>query len=83
MPIDSAANSNQLVRYHLQLPESLKEQQLIAIRDLLTEHHFLVDRLGPGEAVVASAQGADPDWVPIKKAMKAIGCPIQAVTTAE
>ena len=83
MSTDFAANSSQLVRYHLQLPESIEEQGLISIRSLLTEHHFLVDQLGPGEAVVASTQGADPDWGPVKAAMKALGHPILAVTTAE
>lgn len=83
MPNNSAANSNQLVRYRLQLPESIGEQELITARRLLTEHHFLVDELGPGAAVVAPSQSIDPDWAPIKAAMKEAGCPIEAVTTAE
>ena len=80
---DSTANTTQLVRHQLQFSPEADAQQLVAARELLTEQGFVVDNLAPGEAVVASAQGLDPDWAPLKEAFRELGCPITYVTTAE
>lgn len=80
---DPTANNNQLVRHQLQFAPEADDQQLVAIRELLTEQGFLVDHLASGEAVVASTHGTDPDWGPLKEAFQHLGCPITYVTTAE
>lgn len=80
---NSTANSTQLVRYHLQLSPAVAEPQLVTARALLTEHGFLVDQLTPGEAVVASTQGTDPDWQPIREGFKQLGSAVAHITTAE
>lgn len=80
---DPTANSTQLVRYSLQLAPALEETQLIAARTLLTELGFVVDQLTPDEAVVASAQGADPDWGPVREGFRQFGGAIAHINTAE
>ena len=80
---DSTANNNQLVRYHLDLPAMQSDEHLVAVRTLLMEHHLLVDHIGPGEAVVASASGTDPDWDVIKQALKQAGFPAEYTTTSD
>ncbi|MCR5890017.1 hypothetical protein LRS06_20020 [Hymenobacter sp. J193] len=80
---DSTANSTQLVRYQLHLSPEANDQQLVAARTLLTQQGFVVDQLAPGEAVVAFAQGGDPDWEPVKEAFRKLGCSITHIITAE
>jgi hypothetical protein len=80
---NSTANSTQLVRYHLQLSPALAEAQLVAARTLLTEQGFLVDQLTPDEAVVASTQGTDPDWQPVRDGFRRLGSAVAHITTAE
>ncbi|MET4105210.1 hypothetical protein [Hymenobacter sp. UYP22] len=80
---DPTANSTQLVRYHLHLSPTLEEAQLIAARTLLTEQGFVVDQLTSDEAVVASAQGADPDWGPVREGFRQFGGTIAHINTAE
>lgn len=77
------ANSTQLVRYHLHLAPAVEETQLVAARTLLTEHGFLVDQLTPDAAVVASTQGTDPDWQPIRDGFRQLGSAVAHITTAE
>ncbi|RSK43566.1 hypothetical protein [Hymenobacter perfusus] len=79
---DSTANSTQLVRYQLQLSPALEEPHLIAARTLLTEHGFVVDQLTPDEVVVASTQGTDPDWQPVREGFQQLGSAIAHITTA-
>ncbi|OON69713.1 hypothetical protein [Hymenobacter sp. CRA2] len=80
---DSTANNNQLVRYHLALPDMTDDASLVKARELLQQHHLLVDRVAPGEAVVASATGAEPEWPAIKNALQAAGYPIAHTTTVD
>ncbi|MDF7814175.1 hypothetical protein [Hymenobacter sp. YC55] len=80
---DPTANNTQLVRHELRFTPEADPEQLVAARELLTEQGFLVDHLAPGEAVVASTHGTDPDWGPLKDAFQRLGCPITYVTTAE
>ncbi|WP_044001766.1 hypothetical protein [Hymenobacter swuensis] len=80
---NSTVNSTQLVRYHLQLSPAVEEPQLIKARALLTEQGFLVDQLTSDEAVVASIQGADPDWQPTREGFRRLGSGVVHITTAE
>jgi hypothetical protein len=80
---DSTANNNQLVRYHLALPAMTDDAGLVRVRELLQQQHLLVDRVAPGEAVVASATGTEPDWPVIKDALQAAGFPVAHTTQDE
>ncbi|MBO0358835.1 hypothetical protein J0X19_12835 [Hymenobacter sp. BT186] len=80
---DPTANNTQLVRHELQFASEANNEQLVAARELLTEHGFVVDTLAANEAVVTSAHGTDPDWQLIKEAFQQLNWPITHVTTAE
>jgi len=80
---DSTANSTQLVRYHLQLSPAVEQPYLVKARALFTEQGFLVDQLTSHEAVVASTQGADPNWQPIREGFRQLGSGVVHITTAE
>ncbi|WP_460676095.1 hypothetical protein [Hymenobacter coalescens] len=80
---DASANNTQLVRYHVQLPAMTEDESLVTVRELLQAHHLLVDRVAPGEAVVASATGAEPDWPVIKQALQAAGYPAGETNTVD
>lgn len=78
-----ATNPTQLVRYTMLLPAMQEPDSLAVVRDILTTYHLLVDRIEPGEAMVASATGADPDWPGIKQALQAAGYPAEHTTTTD
>lgn len=80
---DSTANNNQLVRYQLTIPAMTDDAGVVQVRELLQHHHLLVDRVAPGEAVVASATGAEPDWPTLKQALQAAGLPVEHTTTVD
>ncbi|WP_324678270.1 hypothetical protein [Hymenobacter sp. GOD-10R] len=80
---DPTAHLSQLVRYSLQLPTMVEPDDLAAVRTLLTSHQLVVDRVVPGEALVASATGSDPDWQTIKLALQEVGYPVQHTNTVE
>ncbi|RAK65189.1 hypothetical protein [Hymenobacter edaphi] len=80
---ESTANNTQLVRYHLALPAMTNDASLVTVRTLLQQHQLLVDRVAPGEAVVASATGAEPEWPAVKEALQAAGFPITHTTTVD
>jgi hypothetical protein len=80
---DSAANNTQLVRYQLTIPTMTSPGALAEMRGLLQQHDLVVDRIAPGEAVVASATGAEPDWEALKSALQAAGYPITHSTTLD
>ncbi|MCC3157418.1 hypothetical protein LJ737_09210 [Hymenobacter sp. 15J16-1T3B] len=80
---DSTANNNQLVRYRLALPAMTDDASVVKAREVLQQHQLLVDRVAPGEAVVASATGAEPDWPVIKAALQAAGLAVAHTTTVD
>lgn len=80
---DSTANNSQLVRYHLTIPAMTDDAGVVRVRELLQQHQLLVDRVGPGEAVVASATAAEPDWPTIKRALQAAGFSVEHTTTGD
>lgn len=80
---DSTANNSQLVRHHLTIPAMTDDAGVVQVREALQQHHLLVDRIAPGEAVVASATGAEPDWETLKAALQAAGYPITHTTTVD
>lgn len=80
---DPTANNSQLVRYQLTIPAMTDDAGLVQVRALLQQHHLLVDRVASGEAVVASATGAEPEWPAIKQALQAAGFPVEHTTTVD
>lgn len=80
---DPTANNTQLVRHELQFASEADNEQLIAARELLIEHGFVVDTLTATEAIVTSVHGTDPDWQRIKEVFQQLNWPIIHVTTAE
>lgn len=80
---DPTSNNNQLVRYHLDLPAMTDDASLVQAREVLQQHNLLVDRVAPGEAVVASATGSEPEWPAIKDALRAAGFPVTHTTTVD
>lgn len=80
---DSTANNSQLVRHHLTIPTMTDDAGLVQVREILQQHHLLVDRVAPSEAVVASATGAEPDWPTIKQALQAAGFAVEHSTTVD
>jgi len=80
---DPAAHLSQIVRYSLQLPTMIEPDSLATVRTVLMDHHLVVDRVVPGEALVASATGSDPDWQTIKLVLKEAGYPLQHTTTVD
>jgi len=80
---DPSAHLSQIVRYSLQLPDMLAPASLAAVRTLLMSHQLVVDRVVPGEALVASATGSDPDWQAIKISLHDAGYPIRHTTTVD
>lgn len=78
-----SANNSQIVRYNIQLPSMLEPDSLVSVREVLQSHNLVVDRVAPGEAVVASATGSEPDWPTIKDALKAAGHPVEHTATVE
>jgi hypothetical protein len=80
---DPAAHLSQIVRYSLELPTMVEPASLAAVRTLLMSHQLVVDRVVPGEALVASATGSDPDWQTIKTDLKEAGYPLHHTTTVD
>ncbi|OUJ72357.1 hypothetical protein [Hymenobacter crusticola] len=80
---DPAAHLSQIVRYSLQLPAMVDPASLATVRTLLMDHHLVVDRVVPGEALVASATSSDPDWPAIKLALQEAGYPLIHTTTVD
>ncbi|MCB2410514.1 hypothetical protein [Hymenobacter lucidus] len=80
---DPAANNTQLVRYSLQLPTMTEPDGVVAVREVLQQHHLIVDRVAAAEAIVTSATGTEPDWVTIKKALQVAGYPVAHTATVE
>jgi len=80
---DPSAHLSQIVRYSLQLPTMIEPTSLALVRTLLMDHHLVVDRIVPGEALVASATSSDPDWQTIKTALHEAGYPLQHTTTVD
>ncbi|RTQ50008.1 hypothetical protein EJV47_10215 [Hymenobacter gummosus] len=80
---DFAANNNQLVRYQLTIPAMTAPDALAATRSLLQQQGLVVDRIEPGEAVVASATGTEPDWENLKGVLQTAGYPITHSTTLD
>lgn len=80
---DPGANNTQLVRYSIQLPSMTEPDGLAVVREVLHDHHLIVDRITPGEAIVTSATGAEPDWPTIKDALRTAGQPASHTTTVE
>lgn len=78
-----SANNSQIVRYSVVLPTMTEPDSLVAVRELLQSHNLVVDRVAPGEAVVASATGSEPDWPTIKSALKDAGYAVEHTTTVE
>lgn len=80
---DPSAHLSQIVRYSLQLPAMVEPASLAAVRTLLMDHQLVVDRVVPGEALVASATGSDPDWQTIKAALQEAGYPLLHTNTVD
>ena len=80
---DPSAHLSQIVRYSLQVPTMVEPESIATVRTLLMSHQLVVDRVVPGEAMVASATGSDPDWQTIKIALKEAGYPLLHTTTID
>ncbi|TGE23931.1 hypothetical protein E5K00_01570 [Hymenobacter aquaticus] len=80
---DPSANNTQLVRYCVEVPAMTTPDSLVTVRKILQDHQLLVDQLTEGQAQVASATGAEPDWPAIKDALQAAGYPATYTTTSD
>ncbi|UOQ52280.1 hypothetical protein [Hymenobacter cellulosivorans] len=80
---DPSANNTQLVRYSIEVPAMTTPDSLVTVREILQSHHLLVDQITDGQAHVASATGAEPDWPTIKQALDAAGYPATHTTTSD
>ncbi|PJJ60990.1 hypothetical protein [Hymenobacter chitinivorans] len=80
---DPSANNTQLVRYSIEVPVMTTPESLVTVREILQNHHLLVDQITDGQVHVASATGAEPDWPAIKQALEEAGYPATHTTTSE